>query len=60
MAHPQQGFPRAGGFFLAFSLLLGPIIGAMFGQASAGFLVGLGVGLAALLLVWLKDRTRRG
>jgi len=59
MAHPQQGFPRAGGFLLALSLLLGPVIGSMFGQASLGFLAGLGIGLLLLLIVWLSDRNRR-
>ncbi len=59
MAHPQQGSPPAGGIFLALSVLLGPVIGAMFGEASLGFLIGLGVGLLALLLVWLNDKSRR-
>lgn len=58
MAHPQQGFPRAGGFLLALSILIGPIVGAMFGQPSLGFLIGLGIGLLLLLAVWLADRAR--
>lgn len=59
MAHPQQGFPRAGGFLLALSILLGPVIGALFGQASLGFLAGLAIGVLLLLVVWLKDRARK-
>ena len=58
MAHPQHGFPRAGGFLLALAILIGPIVGAMFGQPSLGFLIGLGIGLALLVAVWLADRAR--
>ena len=58
MAHPQDNFPRAGGFLLALSILIGPIVGARMGQASIGFLAGVGVGLLLLLLVWLIDRKR--
>lgn len=58
MAHPQKGFPRAGGFLLALSILVGPIVGAMFGQPSFGFLAGLGIGLLLLVAVWLGDRSR--
>ncbi|MGZ8997481.1 MAG: hypothetical protein ACXW2T_01360 [Allosphingosinicella sp.] len=59
MAHPQENFPRAGGFLLALSILIGPVVGAMIGQASIGFLAGVGVGLLLLLVVWLSDRSRR-
>ena len=59
MSHPQQGFPRAGGFLLALSILLGPVIGSMFGQPSLGFLAGLGIGSLLLLIVWLSDRRLR-
>ena len=58
MAHPQHGFPRAGGFLLALSILIGPVLGSMFGEPSIGFLAGLGIGLLALLAVWLLDRRR--
>ena len=58
MAHPHTGFPRAGGFLLALSILIGPILGSIFGEPSIGFLAGLGVGLIALLAVWLLDRRR--
>ena len=58
IAHPQTGFPRAGGFLLALSILIGPILGSIFGEPSIGFLAGLGVGLIALLAVWLLDRRR--
>jgi uncharacterized membrane protein (UPF0136 family) len=48
----------AGGFLLAVSLLAGTIIGAGQGEASIGFVAGLGVGLVLLLAVWLIDRAR--
>jgi len=59
MAHPQSGFPRAGGFLLALSILIGPVAGAMFGEPSLGFVAGLAIGLLLLLAVWLSDRARR-
>jgi hypothetical protein len=48
----------AGGFLLAVSLLVGTVLGAGRGQASIGFVAGLGVGLALLVAVWLIDRIR--
>jgi hypothetical protein len=59
MAHPQHGFPRSGGFLLAVSVLIGPVAGAMFGEPSLGFVIGLGVGLLLLVAVWLADRARQ-
>jgi len=58
MAQTPSRTPMAGGFLLAVSLLAGTILGAGRGQASIGFVVGLGIGLALLLLVWLIDRAR--
>lgn len=48
--------PMAGGFILASSVLVGALVGATQGQSTLGFLAGLGIGLAALLIVWLRDR----
>lgn len=50
--------PMAGGALLAGSILLGPVIGAFFGQPSIGLLAGFGFGLVLLLVVWLVDRRR--
>lgn len=50
--------PMAGGFILAVALLVGVFVGISKGQASIGFLWGLGVGVAGLVLVWLLDRRR--
>jgi len=58
MANTPSRTPMAGGFLLALSLLAGTILGAGQGQASIGFVAGLGVGLALLVLVWLIDRLR--
>jgi hypothetical protein len=59
MAHPQSGFPRAGGFLLALSILLGVVVGSLLNQPSIGFIAGTGIGLLLLLAVWLSDRSRR-
>ena len=48
----------AGGFLLALSLRVGTVAGAGQGQASIGFVAGLGVGLILLLAIWLIDRAR--
>lgn len=58
MAHPQHGFPRAGGFLLALSILLGVVGGSLSGQPSIGFLAGLGFGLLLVAAVWIRDRSR--
>ena len=50
--------PMAGGFLLSMSILVGVIAGAARGQASLGFVIGTGVGLALLLAVWLIDRRK--
>ena len=49
----------AGGFLLCLSLLAGALIGVFLGQPSIGFLVGAGIGIALLLLIWLLDRRKR-
>lgn len=55
---PNQA-PIAGGALLALSLIAGTVIGVLKGQPSIGFIGGLGVGLALLLIVALIDRARR-
>lgn len=50
---------RAGGALLAASILGGVVIGSMMGQPSIGFLAGLGIGLAAIALIWVGVRRRR-
>lgn len=56
MATPPPRPTRAGGFLLALAILVGVVAGSLLGQPSIGFLGGLGIGLAALGLLWLADR----
>ncbi|HEX8063199.1 MAG TPA: hypothetical protein VF535_08275 [Allosphingosinicella sp.] len=49
---------QAAGFILAISILAGAVAGAIAGQPSIGFLVGLGSGVAISLLFWVSDRRR--
>jgi hypothetical protein len=58
MANTSSRTPMAGGFLLAVSLVVGTVLGAGQGQASIGFVAGLGVGLVLLVAVWLIDRMR--
>lgn len=55
---PRGSAPIAGGALLALSLIAGAVIGVRNGQPSLGFIGGLGVGLALLLIVALIDRLR--
>jgi uncharacterized membrane protein (UPF0136 family) len=50
--------PVAGGALLAFSLIVGSVIGILRGQPSLGFMGGLGVGVVLLVAVALIDRAR--
>ena len=49
----------AGGCLIAICVLAGVIWGAYARQPSIGFLIGVGVGLALAILIWLFDRLRR-
>ena len=53
---PTNRGPKAGGSFLALAIVAGVLLGGLLGQPSIGFLVGLGIGVTLLALVWLKDR----
>lgn len=53
---PAPRRPRSAGMFLALSIIAGVVIGTLRGEPSAGFLIGLGVGIAIAVLVWLVDR----
>ncbi len=59
MTNSSSRTPMAGGFLLAIALIVGVFVGMIKGEASFGFVAGLGVGLALLLIVWLIDRRRR-
>jgi len=53
---PRRRGGMAGGSLLAFSLIGGTVIGTVNQQPSMGFLIGLGIGLILMILVWLLDR----
>lgn len=50
--------PAAGGFLIALGLLVGGAIGLVRGNSSLWLLIGLAVGVAAALAIWLIDRRR--
>lgn len=56
MAQPRPS--AAGGFLVAVGALLGFVLGYVFYQPVAGLLAGVGLGAAAAVAVWLKDRNR--
>lgn len=58
MDRKPSSSPVAGGALLAFSLIVGSVIGLMRGQPSLGFIGGLGVGIVLLVAVALIDRGR--
>ncbi|QQV78565.1 hypothetical protein H5J25_08085 [Sphingomonas aliaeris] len=49
---------QAGGFLIAVGALLGACIGFLIGQATPGFLIGSGTGIALAVVIWLRDRRR--
>lgn len=49
---------QAGGFLICIGALLGAAVGFIFGQATPGFLIGAGSGIALAVAVWLVDRRR--
>ncbi len=54
MADPRPN--AAGGVLIALGMIGGAAIGFAIGQATPGFLIGTAVGIAAAVLVWLRDR----
>lgn len=48
--------PNAGGVFLALGAVGGTVGGSVLGVPTAGLIVGLALGGAGALLVWLVDR----
>lgn len=48
----------AGGFLIALGAMLGAVVGFLVGQATPGFLIGAGSGIALAVAVWLVDRRR--
>ena len=56
MTGPRKKASQAGGFLVAAGMLVGTVGGVAVGQPSAGFLIGLGAGLALALFIWWRDR----
>ena len=53
MAAPS---PPAGGSLIALGAIAGAAIGFAIGQATPGFLTGVGLGVAAALAIWWRGR----
>lgn len=49
---------RAGGFIIAVTIMAGALVGARFGEPSAGVVIGTGLGVAITLGLYLYDRRR--
>jgi hypothetical protein len=52
--------PKAGGFLLVAPIVIGFVVGSARGDAMAGCIIGLGIGLALLAGQWIVDRRRTG
>ncbi len=50
--------PRAGGAFIALTVVAGAVIGVAFRQPSAGVVGGAAIGIAIAVCLWLADRRR--
>nr|WP_295664000.1 hypothetical protein [Polymorphobacter sp.] len=51
---------KGGGIILAISLLVGAGVGVKLGEGSLGIVIGLGVGLLAVVVLgWLDSRRQR-
>jgi len=58
MAIPEPKTPLAGGCFLSLAIMIGVVVGFTQGQASLGFVIGLGAWLVLAIAIWLRDRAR--
>ena len=60
MSETENSQPRlAGGIFIAFGLLIGVILGVVFDQPSAGAVMGMAIGSAIAVVIWIVDSKRR-
>jgi len=58
VSKPPPRTPLAGGALIAIGAMGGTLVGASQGQVTAGFLIGLGAGVAIAIVIWLVDRAR--
>ena len=56
MTHPSSRSPAAGGVLIAIGAIVGAATGLFTGQSSRDLLIGLGLGVIAALLIWLRER----
>jgi hypothetical protein len=49
---------RGGGCLIAAGLVIGPIVGLLFGQTSLGLFAGLAIGIVAAIVLTVLDRRR--
>ena len=59
--HPYErkpGSAKAGGFFIVAGLVVGVIVGLVYGQPSIGMVGGFTAGVAAATILWLFDRRK--
>ena len=50
--------PSAGGALIALGAIAGAGLGFLVGEATPGFLIGTGLGVAASLLIWWRGSRR--
>jgi uncharacterized membrane protein len=49
---------RGGGCLIAAGLVIGPVVGLIFGQTSMGLFAGLAIGIVAAIVLTVLDRRR--
>jgi len=57
-SEPPSAGPRGGGCLIAVGLVLGPVVGLLLGQVSAGLLVGGALGVVAAVILAVVDKRR--
>lgn len=50
---------QGGGVLIAMALIIGAIVGTIYGEPSIGLVIGLGAGILLAILLWLRDKRRR-
>ncbi len=49
---------KGGGCLIAAGLILGPVIGLLFGQTTLGLVSGFGIGVVAAIILAVRDSRR--